>query len=133
MPSTLFRKSGIMIGASNGILVNGYLQSVAHPEIFGGGDCIDFRDQRLDKVGVYAVMEGPILYRNLGAALEGGSMATFRPQQRYMLIFNLGDGTGLLRRGNVIWRGRLAMALKNYIDTKFMRKFQVSGERDEPE
>jgi NADH dehydrogenase FAD-containing subunit len=133
MPSMLFRESGIMTGPSNGILVNEYLQSVAHPEIFGGGDCIDLQGRPLAKIGVYAVREGPILYHNLGAALESGTLTPFRPQQAYMLIFNLGDGTGLLSRDNILWRSRLAMVLKNYIDTKFMRTFQLSGERDEQE
>jgi NADH dehydrogenase FAD-containing subunit len=133
MPSTLFRESGIMTGPSNGLLVNEYLQSVTHPEIFGGGDCIDFQDRPLAKVGVYAVREGPILYQNLGAALESGTLTTFRPQQAYMLIFNLGDGTGLLWKDKILWQGRLAMVLKNYIDTKFMRTYQLSGERNEPE
>jgi NADH dehydrogenase FAD-containing subunit len=133
MPSTLFRESGIMTGPTQGILVNEYLQSVAYPEIFGGGDCIDLQGIPLNKVGVYAVREGPILHQNLGAALENGTLTTFRPQQTYMLIFNLGDGTGLLWKDKILWRGRLAMLLKNYIDTKFMRTYQLSGERDEPE
>jgi NADH dehydrogenase FAD-containing subunit len=133
MPSMLFRESGIMTGPSNGILVNEYLQSVVYPEIFGGGDCIDLQSRPLAKVGVYAVREGPILYHNLGAALESGTLMTFRPQQVYMLIFNLGDGTGLLWKDNILWRGRLAMVLKNYIDTKFMRTYQLSGERNEQE
>jgi len=36
-PSSLFRDSGIPTGADGGMLINAYLQSVAHPEIFGGG------------------------------------------------------------------------------------------------
>jgi NADH dehydrogenase FAD-containing subunit len=133
VPSMLFRESGIMTGPSTGILVNEYLQSVTHPEIFGGGDCIDLQSRPLAKVGVYAVRQGPVLYHNLGAALENGTLTTFRPQQAYLLIFNLGDGTGLLWKDNILWRGRLAMVLKNYIDTKFMRTYQLSGEQDEPE
>jgi NADH dehydrogenase FAD-containing subunit len=42
---------------------------VAYPEIFGGGDCISFEKKPLDKVGVYAVRQNPILYTNLLAAL----------------------------------------------------------------
>jgi NADH dehydrogenase FAD-containing subunit len=122
-----------LTGPSNGILVNEHLQSVAHPEIFGGGDCIDLQNRPLAKVGVYAVREGPILYHNLGAALENGALTTFQPQEAYMLIFNLGDGTGLLWKDNILWHGRLAMVLKNYIDTRFMRTYQLSGERVEPE
>ncbi len=69
-PSPLFKNSGIETGPDGGLLVNEYLQSVAFPEIFGGGDCIYFQPQPLDKVGVYAVRENPILFHNLKAALE---------------------------------------------------------------
>jgi NADH dehydrogenase FAD-containing subunit len=127
-PSRLFRESGLPTGPDGGLLVNTYLQSVAHPEIFGGGDCIHFEKQPLDKVGVYAVRQNPILYNNLLAALEGRDLKAFQPQGRYLLIYNLGNGTGIFYRGNWVWNGRIIFYLKDYIDRKFMRNFQVSGE-----
>ena len=130
-PSSLFTDSGLPTGRTGGMLVNYSLQSVSHPELFGGGDCIDLEGRDLAKVGVYAVRENPVLFGNLMAALENGSMKGFEPQHRFMLIFNLGDGTGLARRGGFVWNGKLAFLLKDYIDRKFMRTFQVSGERDE--
>jgi NADH dehydrogenase FAD-containing subunit len=112
-------------------LVNDYLQSVAYPEIFGGGDCISFEKRPLDKVGVYAVRQNPILLHNLRAALEDRSLQAFQPQDSYLLIYNLGNGTGIFFRGNWVWKGKLVFYLKDYIDRKFMRKFQVSGEAAE--
>jgi hypothetical protein len=50
-----------------------------------------------------------------------------------MLIFNMGNGRGILWKKNFVWEGRTAFLLKDYIDRKFMQKFQVSGERDETE
>lgn len=132
-PSSLFGDSGLPVGPDGGLLVNPYLQSVAHPEMFGGGDCISFADRPLDKVGVYAVRQNPVLLHNLLAALEGEEMQPFAPQKDYMLIFNMGNGRGILWRKNFVWEGRLAFLLKDYIDRKFMKKFQVSGERDEAE
>jgi len=132
-PSRIFRDSGIPTGPDGGLLVNAYLQSVAHPEMFGGGDCISFAEGPLAKVGVYAVRQNPILYHNLLAALEGKEMKTFMPQKDYMLIFNMGNGRGILWKKNFLWEGRLAFLLKDYIDRKFMRKFQVAGELDEDE
>jgi NADH dehydrogenase FAD-containing subunit len=127
-PSRLFRKSDVPTGPDGGLLVNTYLQSVAHPEIFGGGDCIHFEKQPLDKVGVFAVRQNPILYHNLLAALEGRDLKAFQPQDTYLLIYNLGNGTGIFYRANWVWNGRLIFYLKDYIDRKFMRNFQVSGE-----
>jgi NADH dehydrogenase FAD-containing subunit len=130
-PSGIFKESGLPVGEDGGLLVNEYLQSVGHPEIFGGGDCICFKKRPLAKVGVYAVRQNPILKVNLLAALEAGALQPFEPQHTYMLIFNLGDGAGLFIRKNWVWGGRSAFWLKDYIDRSFMKKFQVSGERDE--
>ena len=132
-PSRIFRDSGIPTGPDGGLLVNSFLQSVAHPEMFGGGDCISLAEQPLAKVGVYAVRQNPILLHNLLAALEGREMKAFMPQKDYMLIFNMGNGSGILWKKNFLWEGRLAFLLKDYIDRKFMRKFQVAGELNEEE
>jgi NADH dehydrogenase FAD-containing subunit len=130
-PPAVFRDSGFAIGNDDGLLVNDYLQSVSHPEIFGGGDCISLKDHPLPKVGVHAVKENTILYNNLLTMLEGGELLTYKPQKNYLLIFNLGNGRGLLWRNPFVINGRLVFWLKNYIDRKFIRRFQVSGELDE--
>ncbi len=132
-PSRLFKDSGMPTDPAGGLLVNEYLQSVKYPEVFGGGDCIGFQQKPLDKVGVHAVTENPILYHNLLAAMAGGEMKPFVPQDRYLLIFNVGGGKGIFWKQNWIWRGRLAFYIKDYIDRKFMREFQVSGEQIEAE
>ena len=74
-PAPIFRDSGIPTGPEGGLLVNNYLQSSSYPDIFGGGDCIYFQDKPLDKVGVYAVRQNPVLLNNLMARLEGGGGA----------------------------------------------------------
>ncbi len=130
-PSLLFRYSGLPTGEDGGLMVNAYLQCVAYREIFGGGDCISLESRPLDKVGVYAVRQNPILYNNLMAALDGGNMESFDPGRPYLLIFNLGDGRGIFWRKNWVWNGRLSFYLKNYIDRKFMRTFQVPGEQEQ--
>jgi len=130
-PPRLFQDSGLPTGPEGGLLVNEFLQSVAFPEIFGGGDCIYFQPRPLDKVGVYAVRQNPVLRDNLLAALENGSLRPFEPQDAYMLIFNLGDGRGIFSRKNFVFDGRLAFLLKDYIDRRFMRQFQISGELHE--
>ena len=83
-PSTIFEESGLPVGPDKGLLVNKYLQSEKYPEIFGGGDCIYFKDQPLDKVGVYAVRENPVLLHNLLASLEGRDLETFDPGPEYL-------------------------------------------------
>jgi NADH dehydrogenase FAD-containing subunit len=123
-PSPIFEKSGLPTGPDGGLLVNKYLQNTEYPEIFGGGDCIYFKDRPLDKVGVYPVRENPVLYHNLMASLEERNLIPFDPGGDYLFIFNMGDGTGVLRKRWLVLGGRLAFKIKDYIDRKFMRKFQ---------
>ena len=123
-PSPIFKESGLPTGPDGGLLVNKYLQSAKYPEIFGGGDCIYFKDRPLDKVGVYAVRQNPILYHNLMASLEGTDLKPFNPGGDYLLIFNMGDGTGVLRKKWILVGGKRAFKIKDYIDRKFMKKFQ---------
>ena len=124
-PSAVFGNSGMTTGPEGGLVVNRYLQSVEYSNIFGGGDCIYFKDHPLDKVGVYAVRENPVLLHNLMATLDGRPLKEFTPQNEYLLIFNLGDGTGIFRKKWLLFDGRLAFVLKDYIDRKFMKKFQT--------
>jgi NADH dehydrogenase FAD-containing subunit len=123
-PSLIFAKSGLPVGPDGGLRVNEYLQSVAYPNVFGGGDCIYFEAQPLDKVGVYAVRQNPVLYGNLMACLEGGPLARFTPGGKYLLIYNLGDGEGILSKWSLTFSGRLAFAIKDWIDRRFIRAFQ---------
>lgn len=124
-PSPIFSESGLPVGPDGGLRVNRRLQCIAHPEIFGGGDCIFFEDRPLDKVGVYAVRQNPVLYQNLMAALEGGALQEFDPDGNYLLIFNLGDGTGVLHKRGWTLGGRAAFWIKNAIDVRFMKRFQA--------
>lgn len=130
-PPALFAKSGLPTDDSGGLLVNEYLQSIRHPEIFGGGDCIGFQPQPLDRVGVYAVRQNPVLLANLESTLAGEPLKTFEPQGVYLLILNMGDGTGLFNRRWLTFGGPWAFKLKNSIDKKFMDEFQVCGELED--
>jgi NADH dehydrogenase FAD-containing subunit len=130
-PAPMFAESGLPTGPDGGLLVNAHLRSVAYRDIFGGGDCASLEGYTLAKVGVYAVRENPILFHNLKVALEGGKMMSFSPQTHYLLIFNMGNGRGIFWKKDWVWDGRLAFLLKDYIDRRFMKMFQVSGEREE--
>jgi NADH dehydrogenase FAD-containing subunit len=124
-PPVFFEQAGMQTGPDGGMAVNRYLQSLSHPEMFGGGDCLYHSQGPLARVGVYAVRQNPVLRRNLMAALEGGELSPFNPQRRYMLILNMGDGAGLLRRGGFCCLNRPAFWLKNMIDRRFIAKHQA--------
>jgi NADH dehydrogenase FAD-containing subunit len=125
-PSRVFIDSKLESDKDGALLVNSYLQSIQYPDIFGGGDCVNLHNHPLDKVGVYAVRENPILHHNLLAYLEGRELKVFRPQKYYQLIFNMGDDKAIYCRKSLVWDGKLAFRFKDSIDRKFMQKYQVS-------
>lgn len=122
--SSLFKDSGLSTTEDGALLVNSFLQSVDCPNLFGGGDCVSLVNKKLDKVGVYAVRENPILLSNLLNYIKGKPMKAFNPQSHYLLILNLGNGKGIAWRKKRVFKSRLAFCLKNYIDQRFMNKFQ---------
>ena len=100
------------------------LRSVNHRCLFGSGDCISYRGEALPKLGVFAVRQGPVLFHNLQAALEGEPLKPYKPQKRFLYILNLGDGTGPAVYGSLVWRGRLSFMLKHRIDEKFVSHYR---------
>ena len=111
-PSGIFSKSGVATGPDGGLQVNAFLQSTSHQNIFGGGDCIYFADKPLDKVGVYAVRQNQILYENLLAFLEQKPLQKFTPGGEYLLIYNLGDGDGVLSKWAITLSGQNGFPLQ---------------------
>ena len=120
VPSPLVRRTGLPTDAAGALRTDAALRSTGDPVIFGGGDCIAFDARVLPRIGVYAVREAPVLLHNLGAALDGAPLRSYRPQRRALLIVNLGDGTGLATWGPFAWRGRAAFWLKDWIDRRWL-------------
>ncbi len=123
-PPGLLEGSGLSISNDGALVVDEHLESVSHKGVFGGGDCIYFKPCPLDRVGVYAVRQGPVLFNNLISSITGRPLSVFRPQKKYLLILNLGDGTGLFSRGKVAVAGRVPLLIKNWLDRRFMRKYR---------
>jgi len=123
-PSALLRAAGLPTDEQGAMLVDRHLRSIGDPRIHGGGDCIALRDRVLPKIGVFAIRQAPILFHNLLAALEDRPRRDFAPQRRWLLILNLGDGTGLLLWDRFWWRGRAAFRLKDWIDRRFLAEYQ---------
>ncbi|HXQ23117.1 MAG TPA: FAD-dependent oxidoreductase [Candidatus Acidoferrales bacterium] len=126
-PAMLIRSSGLQTNDEGALVVDDHLRSIADPNVFGGGDCVAMQGRTLPKIGVYAVRQAPVLVHNLIATLAGKPLERFVPQRRYLLILNLGDGTGLATWGRFRWHGRLAFRLKDYIDRRFLASFQRHG------
>jgi NADH dehydrogenase FAD-containing subunit len=120
-PPPLFADSGLPTGAAGGLLVNRNLQCVAYPEIFGAGDCIEIEEMPLDRVGVHALREAPVLRDNVIATLQRRSLRSFESKNEYLLICNLADRYGVGSKWGLSAAGRLIGRLKEGIDRWFVR------------
>ncbi|CAN5865141.1 FAD-dependent oxidoreductase [soil metagenome] len=127
VPRALSEGTPLLTGAGDGLWVNHSLQSVSERRVFGGGDSISFRGEALPRLGVFGIRQGPVLFHNLLAALDGRPLKSYQPQKHYLYILNLGDGTGLAIYGSYCWMGRWVMRLKHAIDKSFMRRYGAWG------
>jgi len=100
------------------------LQCIDHPSIFGAGDCVSLIPYpELEKNGVHAVRQGPILWHNILAYLDKKTLRDYKPQSKSLAILSTGKRTGLLLYGNIALSGSWTWQMKNRIDRSFIRKF----------
>ncbi|MEM7556702.1 MAG: selenide, water dikinase SelD [Cyanobacteria bacterium P01_A01_bin.84] len=118
------KQTGIALDAKGFVLVNDYLQSLSHPQIFATGDIATILNHPRPKAGVFAVRQGKPLFKNLQRFLQNKSLLPFKPQRKYLSLIGTGDGKAIATRGwftlppsKLLWRW------KDYIDRKFMEKF----------
>ena len=124
--SPLFRESGLPTDERGFVLTRPTLQVEGHDDLFAVGDCATLADHpRTAKAGVYAVRQGPYVADNLVASLAGGELRRYRPQGDFLTLLNLGDGDALGAKWGLSFGGSWVMGLKDRIDRRFMRRFQV--------
>jgi pyridine nucleotide-disulfide oxidoreductase family protein len=107
------------------IRVDAHLRSCSHPEVHAVGDCAEWAPP-LPKAGVFAVRMGPVLSRNLRAALGAGSPAPYVPQRRYLALLATADGRAIASWGRWSLEGRWLWRWKDRIDRAFVRRFAVA-------
>ena len=123
VPATLGTVGALPTSPRGALLVDDRLRLVADATLFAAGDCAEVLGLELPMIGVVAVRQARIVAHNLSATLRGGSQRRYRPQRRYLLILNLGDGTGLALWGPRCYHGRAALWLKDWLDRRFLRRF----------
>ena len=118
-------QSGLKTDERGFVLVNDYLQSVSHENVFAAGDCATMINFIRPKSGVYAVRAGPPIARNLRHYLNGAPLAAYAPQARSLYLVSTGDQYAIASWGNFALEGRWVWRWKDWIDRGFMAKYAL--------
>jgi len=149
-PHPWLAESPLPCDARGFVRVTPTLQVVGYPDLFAVGDCAS-HDERpwVRKAGVYAVRQGPVLDANLRAHLgkrpdknlgkrpdkqldvstdkkpDGRALREYRPQRDFLALINLGAHEAMAAKWGIAVEGRWVWRWKDWIDRRFMRRFQV--------
>lgn len=114
--------AGLAVDDAGFIRVDDNLQSLSHENIFAAGDIAALPDPR-PKSGVFAVRQGPVLADNLGAAATGGRLRPYKAQKNFLGLISTGNKYAIASHGNWSYESAWLWGIKDWIDVKFMRKF----------
>lgn len=121
----IFEGSKLQLDGRGFLLVDDSLRSLSDPNVLGVGDCVTLANYpATPKAGVYAVREAPILWESLLSAVGQGARPRYRPQEGFLSILNTADGKALLRYKSYITHSLPAWWLKDWIDRRFVAKYQ---------
>jgi len=108
------------------LLTHNTLQSTGSENIFAVGDTGTVAGMDTPKAGVYAVREGPVLWRNIGALVRDRPLTQYEPQSDFLRLVNTGDGKALMDYKGLAVHARWCWFLKDWIDGRFMSRFIVT-------
>jgi len=127
-PAAWLAGTGLALDRHGFIEVETTLRAKGRDDVFAAGDAIAFPSRELPKSGVYAVRAGPVLADNIRRSLTGRSLRPFRPQREAMYLVSTGDTYAIGTRNGVVFKGAWVWRWKDWIDRRFMRKFNILPE-----
>ncbi|MBK5205457.1 MAG: FAD-dependent oxidoreductase, partial [Polaromonas sp.] len=118
------RQTGLALDNAGFTQVNEHLQSLSDPHVFAAGDIAALVSRPLEKAGVFAVRQGKPLAANLRRSVQGLPLLSYRPQRQWLALISTGDRHAVASRGPFSWQGDWVWRWKDWIDRRFMNKFQ---------
>ncbi|SDW66355.1 selenide, water dikinase SelD [Marinobacter mobilis] len=126
------KEAGLDLDLRGFINVTDTLQSPADPRVFAAGDIAAMMNHPREKAGVFAVRQGRPLADNLARVAQGLEPKPYRPQKRWLALISTGNRYAVASRGNLFARGQLLWRWKDWIDRRFMARFNDLPEMQPP-
>ena len=117
--------SGLALDGAGFVRVDACLRSVSHPFLLAAGDVASFDPRPLEKNGVQAVRQGPLLARNLRRLAAGRRPVAFRPRRRSLALIASGAGRAVASWGPLACEGAWTWRWKEGIDRRWMRRYRT--------
>jgi selenide, water dikinase len=122
---TLLGHLGLPLDDEGFLLTRSTLQTVADAPVFVVGDSGTCPEQPHPKAGVYAVRQGPILWENIQRMFQHKPLLAYQPQKGFLSLMATGDRRAILSYKGFAAHARWCWRLKDYIDSRFMDKYQT--------
>jgi selenide,water dikinase len=118
--------SGLAVDGRGFILVNEFLQSASHANIFAAGDVASLAGQTHPRSGAHALRAGPTLAENLRFVLDQQPLRRHVPQKHALQLIYTGERHAVASWGPVSWRGDWVWRWKDRIDRAFIARHAAS-------
>lgn len=115
--------SGLDCDERGFICLNDSLQSLSHPDVFAAGDVAIQVNHPRPRAGVFAVRQGPALFHNLQRAVVGRPLVAYKPQDHFLTLLSTGDKHAIAQRGPLSLSGNWVWRWKDWIDRRFVNRF----------
>ncbi len=116
-------KTGLALDDGGFLRVRDTLQTESDDDIFAAGDIANVIEHPREKAGVFAVRQGKPLADNLRRRALGKATKPFYPQKKWLALISTGDKYAIASRGDAAFSGSWVWRWKNWIDHRFMAKF----------